>query len=800
MAENLNDKIKSTQKEIDAADAKRLESLAKIEEAEKRIVAIQADKALPNKKKLIEAQKKLLELERESVSNLQKTAATETKRLTRLQRHKAIQKDSIKEFNSFSKSYKNLEPDIKKQLELDKTKGQVYTSLNAEMAKERAVAKNSEGAALERANKRLDVMNSLSSEMMAQAEETDRAQMELAGAKEIHFKLREIKLLRERGEITQRQYESIKDAIHYTEKLEKRTEALNEIAEKQHEIFHAVPEELQNSVTGAFAFGRTLMAAGMAAAPLLLVVSALALAVHSFVELDKEASDYRKTTGMTVKQTEHLAHQAHEVEVAYRGMGVELKNVFDVANSLGNEFSNVAHFSTQTLGALSAVTAVTGTTAENAAKVQAVFEQVGGVSSETAASMQMQVASLAQQAGAAPKEVLDDIADSAEITSKFFKGDINLLKQQAIQANRLGTTLAGIAKTAEALLDFEGGIEEELVAATFVGGQFNLSRARALAMEGKLAEAQEETLSQIQRSGDFRKQDYFTQQQLAKAAGMSVEEINKQLNMQERLAHLGEEEKKLAMEAVEAGLDTTNLTDEQLKQKIDEFAANQKIMGQLDTMMAQFKAIAATVGGALSPLLTAITPIITVIAEAAAKLFNALNSVPGLLPGLIGGFTALYLIAKRAAIWSTVKAIGNIFSAAVSSPIGILGAVAAAGVVGGLFAYQSKAKSAGDVMSPASGGTQISTKEGGLLNLSPNDDVVAAPNLISSIQSQNKSGGVSQIQPNSGPNYTLRLVDKMDSLIAAVSANKDTYLDGSRVSSNLKNVTNKSNRNNFALA
>jgi hypothetical protein len=216
--------------------------------------------------------------------------------------------------------------------------------------------------------------------------------------------------------------------------------------------------------------------------------------------------------------------------------------------------------------------------------------------------------------------------------------------------------------------------------------------------------------------------------------------------------------------------------------------------------MAQFKAIAATVGGALSPLLTAITPIITVIAEAAAKLFNALNSVPGLLPGLIGGFTALYLIAKRAAIWSTVKAIGNIFSAAVSSPIGILGAVAAAGVVGGLFAYQSKAKSAGDVMSPASGGTQISTKEGGLLNLSPNDDVVAAPNLISSIQSQNKSGGVSQIQPNSGPNYTLRLVDKMDSLIAAVSANKDTYLDGSRVSSNLKNVTNKSNRNNFALA
>lgn len=800
MAENLNDKIKSTQKQIDSADANRLKSLAKIEEAEKRIAEIQENKYLPGKKKLIDAEKKIIELEKQSVSNLEKIVGEETKRLTRLQRHKSIQKDTTTEFNSFAKSYKNLEPHIKKQLELDKTKGQAYTLLNAEMAKERAVAKNSEGAALDRANKRLEVMNSLSSEMMTQAEEADRAQMELAGAKEIDFKLREIKLLRERGEITQRQYESIKHAIHYTEKLEERTEALNEIAEKQHEMFHAVPEELQESVKGAFAFGKTLFNAGLAAAPLLLAVSALALAVHSFVELDKEASDYRKTTGMTAKQTEHLAHQAHEVEVAYRGMGVELKNVFDVANALGNSFSDVAHFSTETLGALSAVTSVTGATAETAAKVQNVFESVAGVSAETAASLQMQVASLSQQAGVSPKEVLDDIADSAAITSKFFKGDINLLKQQAIQAHRLGTTLDSLAKTSEKLLDFETGIEEELVAATFVGGQFNLSRARALAMEGKLAEAQEETLAQIQRSGDFRKQDYFTQKQLAAAAGMEVEEINKQLNMQERLAHLGEEEKKLAMEAVEAGLDTTNLNDEQLKQKIQEFGANQKIMGQLDTMMAQFKSIAATVGGAISPLLSAVAPIITVIAEAAASLFNALNSVPGLLPGLIGGFTALYVISKRAAIQSTITAVAEIFKSAVASPLGILGAVAAAGVVGGLFAYQSQAKSAGDVMSPADGRTQISTKEGGLLNLSPNDDVVAAPNLISSIQSQNQSGGISQIQANSGPNYTLKLVEKMDAMIAAVSANKDTYLDGSKVSSNLKSVTEKSNRNNFALA
>lgn len=804
MAENLNDKIKSTQKEIDAADAKRLESLKKIEEAEKSIVAIQADKALPNKKKLIKAQQTLLELEKESVSNLLKTLVTETKRLTRLQRHKAIQKDTTKEFNSFAKSYKNLEPNIKKQLELDKSKGQVYTSLNAEIAKERAVAKNSEGAALERANKRLEILQSISAEQMDAAQEADRAEMELRGKKEIDFKIREIKL---NHALTKAQKERAIASIHYSEELQHRAEALNEIQEKQGEIFHAVPQELQESVKGAAAFGRTLAAAGMAAGPLLLIVAGLAAAVHAFVELDEAGNDYRKNTGLTVKQTEHLDHQVHDIAMEYRSMGVAAKEVYEVSEQLGNVFSNVAHFSTETLGALSAIVARTGTTAENAAKVQSVFESVGGVSSETAASMQMQVASLAQQAGAAPKEVLDDIADSAEITSKYFKGDINLLKQQAIQANRLGTTLTGLAKTAEKLLDFEGGIEEELVASTFVGGQFNLSRARALAMEGKLAEAQEETLSQIQRSGDFRKQDYFTQKQLAAAAGMEVGEITKQLNMQERLAHLGEEEKKLAMEAVEAGLDVTDLTDEQLKNKTAEFAENQRITGQLNEMKNQFAGIAETVGGALMPIISTLAPVLRIAlwplemaAKGVAWLVQGLKEAKGpaiLLSAVLAGMAFNSIKTAIAGIWSSLSQI----------PLGVGLALAGAATVGFLSSLgkgDSEAQKAGDVMSPAGGKTQISTKEGGLLNLSPNDDVVAAPNAISALEKAKTLGTLSAVPMSGGVAGAAAiniLVDEMKKMRQEFSSkSNDVYMDGSKVTSNLKRVSDKSNRNNFALA
>jgi hypothetical protein len=186
---------------------------------------------------------------------------------------------------------------------------------------------------------------------------------------------------------------------------------------------------------------------------------------------------------------------------------------------------------------------------------------------------------MAKLAGVAPDKVFKDIAENAEAASTFFKGDINALTKNAIQAQRMGTSLKQQVSLAEKLLDFENGIEQEMVAATFVGGEFNLSRARALAMEGKLQDANEETLKQIQRSGDFRQKDYFTQQQLAKAAGMSVEEINKQLMMQEKLNGLTEEEKKLASDAIDKGLDITNMTKEQLAEETKKIAAQNEQQG-----------------------------------------------------------------------------------------------------------------------------------------------------------------------------------------------------------------------------
>jgi hypothetical protein len=60
---------------------------------------------------------------------------------------------------------------------------------------------------------------------------------------------------------------------------------------------------------------------------------------------------------------------------------------------------------------------------------------------------------------------------------------------------------------------------------------------------------------------------------------MSVEEINKQLNTQEKLSRLSTEDQKKAQAAIDAGLDITNINDEQLMQEVQKAAA-QKAQNQ----------------------------------------------------------------------------------------------------------------------------------------------------------------------------------------------------------------------------
>ena len=116
-------------------------------------------------------------------------------------------------------------------------------------------------------------------------------------------------------------------------------------------------------------------------------------------------------------------------------------------------------------------------------------------------------------------------------------------------------------------------------------------------------------------------------------------------------------------------------------------------------------------------------------------------------------------------------------------------ALGAAGAVAAFALGKSYMSQAGDMFSPADGRTQVSTKEGGLFELSPNDDFIAAPGIASNI------GG-------SQPNVSISMdgvIAELKQLKQAFLANKDVYIDNERITSRVSRTQEKLTTNKFGL-
>jgi hypothetical protein len=713
-----------------------------------------------------------------------------------------IDKKTVSSLRSFAR----LSGDIKKNLGSLNSQSNIYVNVQRQIIQEEETRAGLSEAEVEASDARAGFLRDISGDLLRQAQATAKAEQDARGINE--FEQRRIELQQNSLGLTASQLALAKDLVDQEEALFQKEQRINSIKESQKEMFDALPQGVQNAVGFAQKLGTAIKTAGAAAVGFMLLATVVAATLASFTKLDEAAGEFAKETGLTNTQMQGIRSDANEIVGEFGDLGIEAKNVFDTVAALKSEFSDVADFSKETTAALTVLNANFGVSAETAAKVQSQFEAIGGLSSETAANVQLQLAAQAKMAGVAPAKLFEDIAENAEAASTFFKGDLNALKKNAIEARRMGSSLKEQVALAEKLLDFESGIEEELVAATFVGGQFNLSQARGLAMAGKTAEAQEEVLRQIQRSGDFRKQDYFTQQQLAKASGMTVEEINKQLNSQEKLNSLTTEQKKAAQDAIDKGLDITNINADQLAQETEKFSKQQEQQQQLEQLNNAFMGIASTVGSVLTPLLSALIPIMKLILFPVQLIADGFKFLGENLEIAIPLAAGLALAFGPAIIAAITTAVGFIMSSFAMIPLG-LGIPLGIAAVAGLFSMVSKAKAVGDLNSPADGKTQVSTKEGGLFELSPNDDLVAAPGAASALANKSDGaagGGVGAVASTPQINLSAlsaplnAMINEIKALRADMASGKiAVYMDTSMVTSNISSNVDQATRNSYNL-
>jgi hypothetical protein len=788
---------------------KELDNLREIENAQKRIDELLKRQAVSNEKNAkklqerIDSETEIIKLKQKQIK-LDSDAAKQAK----------YAEEKAKEITDTWDVFDKLNKDVKKALKGHTNEITAFSSITSQIVANKEKQVNATDTERETLQKIIDLQestrDSLAKTVVHQHKKTGDAAIEESVRKKM------------KG-ASEDEIQSMIILEKIQAKVVKKHERIHEL---QHQIAHQahhLPEGLRNAVTGAIGLGKAVMKAGLAFGLLTLGVAALGAGLHAFMELDAAAEDYRKTTGFTAKMTKEIDATAHHVVLAYRGLGVTAKDAYDVMNEMANAQSDMFTFTEKTVKALSILNTRMGIAAGDSAKVSSMFEQIGGLSEETAANATITAASLASEAGISAKELFQDMAKSSGVLSSHMKGNVQLFVAQAAKAKMLGTTLQDMAETSEKLLNFESSIEEELTAATFVGGQFNLSRARALAYEGKIADANDEILNQIQRSGDFRKQDYFTQQQLAKAAGKSVEDIVRELGVRDKLSKLSGDQLNKANKLVESGVDISKLSDEDVKKKAESLAKQEKIAGVMTDIQDRISGMIEAVGGRLTPIFDVLGSTLIGILSVFAQIGDVIKYMQENTWAAVAGATVLgtlatamiamkisQLILEKKIKQEKLKQLSPELATASASifggfgkmgPLGIGLAIAAvAGMVGLAYSMLSKGD---DVFSPGSNssgyGSRTLMGPEGAIQLNNKDSVIAGTDLFSK---PTQSQPTQMVSPMAASNNSMinALISEFRGVRADMASGKiGVYMDNDKVTANVTRTVDTSTRNNFAL-
>lgn len=178
------------------------------------------------------------------------------------------------------------------------------------------------------------------------------------------------------------------------------------------------------------------------------------------------------------------------------------------------------------------------------------------------------------------KEAMKTLAGIPKEVAIGFKGSSKELVAAAQKAKMLGMDLKKVKDIGRGMLDLESSLTAEFEAQALTGKNMNLDAARRYAMEGDIFNLQEELLNKAGSLEEFTNMNVIQQEAMAKAMGMSVEEMTTMLTNAQKLSDAKIDanyaEKLSKMNAQELAAISKGTHDEKQKAYIEELAAQKR--------------------------------------------------------------------------------------------------------------------------------------------------------------------------------------------------------------------------------
>ena len=523
------------------------------------------------------------------------------------------------------------------------------------------------------------------------------------------------------------------------------------------------------------------------------------LLVKSVLEVDKASGEFAKNNGISYQNALAIRGEMNEIARSSNDVVVSSKALMETQGTLNTFFGQSTKFTGKLAEDMTSIAKRTGLSGEAQGLFALESMKTGKGVKDILKTQSLTVMEMNKEKGLqmSVKQVQEAIAKTSSAVYLTFKGNSEELTKQVMSVKALGSNMAQVEGIASSLLDFESSIQAELEAELLLGKQINLEKAREAALRGDMGAVAEEVMKNDAIMNAFATDNVIQQEAAAKALGMNRDQLAGMIKEQEKLeavraagfdsmSDAQKEYNKLRADGLSKEAAAAEIGDNNLAAQLESVSAAEKFEGTMARVQELFVALAVPILAVVQPIADILVPALqgvsfiveSLVAPFAAVRDYIMESVPAMVTfgTVLAGIlitqqalafqkekglaydTAQYLMSKKDLLLKNVaivkenivtamkgksflRAIGaaamTAFKSVATIPIvgPILGAAAAASAVAfGMNLYNK----AGDMSSPADGKTRVSTKEGGLFELSPNDDLIAAPGAANAM---NKKGG-----------------------------------------------------------
>jgi hypothetical protein len=331
--------------------------------------------------------------------------------------------------------------------------------------------------------------------------------------------------------------------------------------------------------------------------PLVIVGFLVNSLIEAFQSVDSGIGDLAKGLNMTYNEATNLRMELTDIANFSGDAAVNTKGLQESLLAVGTQMGINARLSAQDLVTFTKLREQAGYTNDELVAIQKISTVNGKTVEATSKSFLGTVGRLNAQNKLAinAKQLFKEIANVSDAIKLSVGGTAEKIAEAAFKAKQFGITLQQADSIAESLLNFESSIANELSAELITGKDLNFERARLLAINGDIAGASEEILKQVKGSAEFTAMNRIQQEAIAKAVGMSRDDLAKSLVDREAAAKLGAKEGQAAQDRYNElvkihGVEKANamLGDEALEKQFQQQSVQERFTNAVEKLKEVF--------------------------------------------------------------------------------------------------------------------------------------------------------------------------------------------------------------------